>query len=437
MPTVDIPYKFEPRDYQLPFLRAMDGGLRRAVKVWHRRAGKDKTDLNYQIKSACNKRGYYPYFFPTTSMGKRILWQGMDKTGFKFLDHFPPEIIEKKNESEMYIVLKNGSIWQIIGTDKIENVGVNPIGCVFSEFSLQNPNAWELIRPILAENGGWSIFNFTPRGRNHAYDLLKMANNNEHWFSEVRGVDNTNAISLEAIQDERDSGMSSDMVQQEFYCSFDLGIEGSYYGKYMSDAQLENRICALPYDSSTEVMTAWDLGIGDYTCIWFFQIAGGEIHLIDYEQDSGKGLAHYNQVLQDRISNYGYVYKAHFAPHDIMARSKQTGITAQDFAAQMGLKFSALPMSPIDHGIEAARSILPRCYFDEVKCKDGIKCLEFYQKKLDERNNIYSSRPLHNWASHGADAFRYLAMAIRRGVNVSTMSSDRIKELETDNARPY
>ena len=219
MPTVDIPYKFEPRDYQLPFLRAMDGGLRRAVKVWHRRAGKDKTDLNYQIKSACNKRGYYPYFFPTTSMGKRILWQGMDKTGFKFLDHFPPEIIEKKNESEMYIVLKNGSIWQIIGTDKIENVGVNPIGCVFSEFSLQNPNAWELIRPILAENGGWSIFNFTPRGRNHAYDLLKMANKNEHWFSEVRGVDNTNAISLEAIQDERDSGMSSDMVQQEFYCS--------------------------------------------------------------------------------------------------------------------------------------------------------------------------------------------------------------------------
>jgi len=221
---VDLPHLFEPRPYQLPLLHALQtDGFKRAVVVWHRRAGKDKTFLNHLIPTMMGRKGYYVYFFPTNPMGRKVLWDGMDRTGMPFMKHFPEELITNINNTEMKITLANGSMFQIIGTDRIEQVGINPIGCVFSEYSLQSPKAWDLVRPILAENEGWAIFNFTPRGRNHAWDLLKMAEHNPSWYSEVQTVDNTHAISPEAIQEEIDAGMSPDMVQQEFYCSFNLG----------------------------------------------------------------------------------------------------------------------------------------------------------------------------------------------------------------------
>jgi hypothetical protein len=437
MATLTVPYNYTPRDYQMPFLRAMDNGCKRAVKVWHRRAGKDKTDLNFVVKRAVQHRGYYPYFFPTSAMGRKILWDGMDKSGFKFIDHIPEQLIANKNHTEMKVTLRNGSIIQVVGTDNIENVGVNPIGCIFSEFALQSQRAWDLTRPILAENGGWAIFNFTPRGKNHAYDLLKMAKANDKWFAEVLTVDDTGAISPEAIQEERDSGMSEDMIQQEFYCSFERGQEGSYYGKYMSQALLDGRICGVPFDPAAQVITAWDIGIGDSTAIWFCQQVGGEIHLIDYYERAGEGLAHYASMLDTKRQENNWIYQAHYAPHDIEARELNTGLSRKDYARQLGINFVTLPKLRVEDGIEAVRAILPRCFFDERNCAAGIKALENYRKRFDERHNVYSNVPLHDWASHGADAFRYLAVAIKQGSqNGGSMTASQANEMYEQYARP-
>jgi len=221
---ITIPHNFTPRPYQLPFLQAMDRGVKRAVLVWHRRSGKGKTLINFAAARMCERVGAYYHCFPEYSQGRKILWDGRDKEGFKFTDHFPREILAKpKNNTELKIELRNGSIWQIIGADNYDAlVGPNPLGIVFDEWAVSDryPQAWDYFRPILAENGGWAVFIFTPRGRNHGFDLYQNALNNPDWYCQLLTVKDTHAISLEAIEQERRAGMSNDMIQQEFYCSF-------------------------------------------------------------------------------------------------------------------------------------------------------------------------------------------------------------------------
>lgn len=218
--NITVPHNYFPRPYQLNLLRAMDSGIKRAVVIWHRRSGKEKTCLNLVIKKMLERVGTYYYFFPTFSQGKRILWDGLDRDGFKFLDHFPVELVANKNDTELKIKLKNGSVFQLIGTDNIDSiVGTNPIGCVFSEYSLQSPKAWDFMRPILAENGGWAIFNFTPRGRNHGWKILQQAKDSEKWFWEVLSVDKTKAIPQEVL-DQESKEMPQDLFRQEYYCEF-------------------------------------------------------------------------------------------------------------------------------------------------------------------------------------------------------------------------
>src|SRR3990167_2019975 len=167
---ITLPYMFTPRDYQLPVLKALDSGYKRAVAVWHRRSGKDKVFLNYLIKSMYKRVGAYYYFFPTYRQGRKVIWQGMDRSGMRFIDHIPKALRKRTHDQDMIIETKNGSLLQVIGTDNIDAVvGSNPVGCVFSEWSLQDPSAWDFIRPILAENGGWAVFNYTPRGKNHGW----------------------------------------------------------------------------------------------------------------------------------------------------------------------------------------------------------------------------------------------------------------------------
>ncbi len=223
---ITLPHRYIPREYQIPFLKAMDSGFKRAAVVWHRRSGKDKTFLNFTIKKMMERVGSYYYLFPTKEQAKKVIWEGIDKDGMPFLDHFPKEIIENRNDTEKKIKLKNGSIFQIAGTDDYDSLmGTNPIGIVFSEYSLQNPKAWDFFRPILSENEGWAVFNFTPRGMNHAHTLLSIAKDNpDIWFSQVLTVDDTAAIKREAIDDERKAGMPEEVVQQEYWCKF---IEGA------------------------------------------------------------------------------------------------------------------------------------------------------------------------------------------------------------------
>lgn len=365
------------------------------------------------ILQASIKVGIYYYFFPHFSQGRKILWDGVNKDGFKFLNYIPKDLIDgDPNSTEMKIRLKNGSIIQIIGTNNIDSiVGTNPCGCVFSEYPLQDPKAWQLIRPILVENGGWAIFNFTPRGKNFAYDMYQMAERNSEWFCQLLTVLDTQIVSEKDIQAERDAGMPEDFIQQEFYCSFTLGVEGAYYAKYLQEARDEDRIGSVPWQKQSKVFTAWDIGFGDATSIIFYQIIGGSVHIIDFYENQGEGLPHYAGIL----SSKPYLYGDHFAPHDIDAHHISTGLSTKEVGSSLGVNFTTLPTLRlrIEDGIEALRGVFPRLYIDEVRCKHLIKCLENYRKKFDERMSVYQERPLHDWTSHASDCARYMALAVK------------------------
>jgi hypothetical protein len=223
-----IPYNFTPRFYQLPFLEAMDSGFRRALLVWHRKSGKTKTLINFSCKEMFKRVGAYYHCFPEYGQGKKIVWDGMDEEGFKMTDHFPQRLRKNTNNTEMKITMRNNSIYQIIGADNYDSlVGPNPVGLIMDEYAVSEryKQAWDYFRPILANNGGWAVFPFTPRGRNHGWDLYQMAQRNPKWFTQLLTVEDTKGISVERIDDERKAGMSENMIQQEFYCSFIASID--------------------------------------------------------------------------------------------------------------------------------------------------------------------------------------------------------------------
>ena len=410
---MDIPFNFTPRDYQLPLLKAMDSGFKRAVCVWHRRAGKDKTLLNLLVKKMLERVGTYYYMFPTYEQGRKILWEGIDKDGFRFLDHIPQEIRKRTTSQPMCIELVNGSTLWVIGTDKIDSiVGTNPVGTVWSEFALQDPKAWGFIRPILEENGGWAVFNFTSRGMNHGYDLLQYAKEDpDKWFTQVLPATETGVFTPEQLESERKAYIAEDgddlRFNQEYLCSFDGAIQGSYYGAQIADIEKQGRIKTVPYDPIVPVDTWWDLGVGDAMAIWFTQDVGNEVHVIDYLEAEGEGIPYYMAELQQRR----YVYGAHYWPHDGEAREISTGVSRKETAEKLGLNpLFIIDNIGIDDGIQATRLILNRCWFDAEKCRDGINALKNYHKEYDDKRKIYKNRPEHDWSSHGADSFRYCAV---------------------------
>jgi hypothetical protein len=219
---VTVPFKFEPREYQKPLFVAMDGGINRAFIVWHRRAGKDKACFNYTIKRALQRVGTYFYFLPEYSQAKKVIWDNIDNDGFRMLDHVPRAITSKTNDTELKITLVNGSIIQLFGADSFDKsgVGTNPVGVVFSEYPITRPDIWGYVRPILAVNGGWAIFNGTPRGQNHAFQMVEMARNNPEWFVQILTVDDTKVLTQQDIDREKAEGMPQDLIDQEYYCKF-------------------------------------------------------------------------------------------------------------------------------------------------------------------------------------------------------------------------
>lgn len=411
---IDAVVNFEPREYQRRALHELQTcKKKRAVWVWHRRAGKDKTALAGHLIPEMSKRaGCYYHWFPTAALGRKVIWDGVDKDGFKTLDHFPPELIAKKNDQEMKITYKNGSIYQVVGTDKQDTVGPNPVGNIFSEYALQHPKAWEYTRPILAENDGWAIFAFTPRGNNHGKEIFDMAGKNPLWDCQLLTVEDTRAITPAAIQDDRDSGMPEDMVQQEYYCSFTLGVEGAYYAKLIAAAYNAGRIGFFPAETQSKVYTFWDLGVDDDTAIWFAQFLGTEIRLIDYYYNHNEGLNHYAKILQDKP----YIYGGHYFPHDVRQRMQGAVVeTRYNIVSNLlgADKVYVVDIHSVADGIAAVKGILDKCRFHEAKTESGVKSLENYRQKYDERIRKYSDIPLHDWASHSADAFRELAIAYR------------------------
>ncbi len=407
----------------MPILRAMDSGYKRAVQVWHRRAGKEKVDLaGIVAKKMLERVGSFYYVFPELTQGRKILWDGMDKDGFKFTDHFPKEILDgKPNDTEMKLRYKNGSLFQIVGSDKFNSVmGTNPIGMVLSEYSLQDPACWGYFRPILAENGGWAIFNFTPRGENHAFDLYELAKNDpKNWFCQLLTVDDTGTISPEVLAQERAEYIRLEgndaTFMQEYYCSFTVPIAGAYYAEHISRAYRDGRVGKVPHEPSMAVDTVWDLGMNDRMSIWFYQAVGQEIRFIDHMEGTGKGIPDYiSEIKQTRPQ---YVFGKHVGPHDIEVRdlSVSGGKTRRDVAKALGFDFQVAPKLPLMDGIEATRNIFGRFWFDQEKCKSGMNALKNYRKQYDEKRKTYLNTPYHDWSSNAADAVRMLAATIGLG----------------------
>ena len=386
----------------------LESGGKRAVAVWHRRAGKDSLALNWTAPAAHQRIGVYWHLLPTLAQGRKTVWDGIDRAGRRMIDQaFPPEVRVNVRKDEMKIELKCGSIWQVVGSDNYDSlIGSNPVGVVFSEYSVADPAAWDFIRPILAENGGWALFIYTARGRNHGATLYEMAQRNPNWFSQLLTVDDTGVLSPEVIEEERASGMSEDMIAQEYYCSFSAALVGSYYGKQMVDAENEGRVGPVMHEVNLRVETWWDLGVGDSTSIWFVQRHGREIRVIDYHEASGEGLPYYAKVLQEKP----YIYSRHIAPHDIEVRELGTGKSRRDTALQLGLRFQVAPNLPIDDGIDAVRAMLPRCWFDRVKTSRLVEALKQYRKNWNDKTKSFENHPFHDWTSHAADAGRYGAV---------------------------
>ncbi|MGH6961436.1 MAG: hypothetical protein ACREE7_13195 [Dongiaceae bacterium] len=266
-----------------------------------------------------------------------------------------------------------------------------------------------MIRPALADRRGWAVFIGTPMGRNAFWQLYRRALGDDAWFTALFRASATGVIDATELEAAR-AAMSEEEYAQEFECSFDAPATGAYYGRSISDAEAQGRIGAVPWEPELPVHTAWDLGIGDSTAIWFCQQAGREVRLIDFYEASGVGLDHYARALQGRP----YVYGEHLLPHDVQVREIGTGKSRLETLAGLGIRGRIVPNLPVDDGIQAARNLLARCWFDADKCGRGLDALRLYRRTFDERLKSFSVRPLHDWASHAADAFRYLAIGLRQ-----------------------
>lgn len=406
--------KWSPRPYQEKLWNYLWDGGKRAVAVWHRRAGKDDVCLHWTACAAFQRIGNYWHMLPEAKQARKAIWDAINPhTGKRRIDEaFPQEIREGQHDGEMRIKFKNGSSWQLVGSDNYNSlVGAPPIGLTFSEFALADPRAWDYLRPILAENGGWALFIFTPRGKNHGYDLFQVAKKNQVWFAEQLTVNDTKAIAEEIIAEERRSGMTEDEIQQEYFVSFDAAIKGAYYGVLMREAEEEGRICKVPHDPTLKVHTAWDLGIGDSTVIWFAQQHSSEVRIIDCYAASGVALDHYTRMLKDG-HRAKYQYESHILPHDVQVADLSTGKSRLQTLSGLGLSARVLQREAVDDGISAVRMLLPRCWFDADKCATGIEALKQYRCEYDEELKVFSQRPLHDWTSDFADAFRYLARGL-------------------------
>jgi phage terminase large subunit len=419
---INIPNNWAPRPHQIDFFRAMDNGTKRACLVWHRRAGKDSTSLNFTAKEMFKRKGNYWHLFPKQTQARKAIWNGINSDGQSILDQVFPEAVRARTSSqEMMIELKNGSTWQLAGSDNYDSlVGANPVGVVFSEWSLCDPNAWAYIRPMLAENGGWAVFIYTPRGKNHGYTLYNMAKKADEWFcqnltvNDTKRADGSPVISPEAIETERAEGMEEALIQQEFFGSFEAQIPGAYFADQLQQAKDQNRVGRIPIEPSLQVHTAWDLGISDSMSIWFFQAMGKEIRLVDYYESNGKGMEHYIQYLTQWADRNGVIYGQHLAPHDIEVRELTSGRSRKDVARDMGITFRTVqrPRTKIE-GIQAIRRMFPRFWIDDERAEQGYACIASYHREWDEKHQRFRDQPVHDWASHGADALQTLALGWR------------------------
>jgi len=412
---------FVPRRYQGPFFDAMESGkYRHAIFIGPRRLGKDYMCWNFAIRWAFRRTTSVLYLLPTYGQCRSVIWDAISNDSTRFLDLIPKDKIANINSSEMKITLDNGSQIQLRGADNFDRsiVGSNASLIIFSEYAMCDERAYEYASPIVAANGGTMIFLSTPRGRNHLFKLWNQAQKWPDWFCYKLTLDDTKHISPEELERER-LKHSEEFIAQEWFCSFDRGIEGSFYARYITAMQEDGRIGRVPYDPSLPVFTAWDLGFNDQTVIILGQITKtNTVNIIDCYYNTNQPLNHYIKWLHAQQ----YIYSKHFAPHDIEVHDYQTGQTRIEMARSLGLHFevreskgklmSATPRVSVADGIERVMASFSRIYIDQSRCSRLITALESYHREWDDDKKVYKQQPYHDQHSDFADAFRVLCLTL-------------------------
>lgn len=431
-----LPHGFLPRkSYQWEVFTAFERGCKRFVLCWHRRSGKDRLCLAVTTVAMAQRPGLYLHIYPTNELARKAMWIAQTREGRPFLDAFPSAWLDgEPNKTEMLIKVKalpgqpSGSIWKLTGAEDPNSLrGLNPLGVVLSEYSEQDPRVWqEVLSPILAENGGWVIFNFTPKGKNHSHDIYQIARQHpETWFCSLKTVADTKrdapnetggpVVPASLIDGERQQGIPEEIIQQEYYCSFDGYLRGTIYGDCLHEARRDGRITRVPYEITLPVGVAFDFGRDGTACV-FYQVAAREIRIIDYLAFRGKGIDHLIKSLKDgKPYLYGRLIVPFDATHDDFTEAKTTADHLEDHWPGM---VAVMDRMPVDLGIGMVRSQFRRLVFDEAKCSLSqdtgrmpslLDSLGNYRRAWDDKKGDYSTQPVHDQFSHGADAFRYAA----------------------------
>jgi hypothetical protein len=410
-----------------------DHGGRNGVWVWPRRAGKDFVALHQTNKMAHQRKGMYWHCLPTYSQARKAVWNNFTDEGTRTLRAiFPKEIVKHPDDfrpqAEMLIELKCGSMIQLVGSDSIDNiVGAGPLHVTFSEYALCKPNSYDLVRPMLRQNGGTASFITTPRGRNHAYRQYMLAQTTPGWIADHKTIhqlgltfrSNANPdtwIDAEQMMaEERAGGMQPELVRQEYLCDWEAALVGSVYGDLMEALEKTGRMVAFDHDKIAFVN--WDLGINDCTALWFWSIGPEGVEIFDHYENHGKAMPFYFDVVEQKCYEHKVQLRKQYLPHDARARSLQTGMSVIDqFWERFGhADVEIAPSMSLLDGVQAGRKLLYEGIKIHPRCGNGIEALKQYHYEFDEKRKTYTNRPEHDWSSHTADAFRYLACVVKAG----------------------
>lgn len=434
MRNVTLPNGWKARDYQIPLWKYLREGGKRAICCWHRRAGKDDVLLHATAIAAMERPANYWHMLPEYAQCRRAIWDAVDgNTGKRrIFQAFPQEIIDGTVDDEMKIRFVNGSTWQLVGSDRYNTlVGAGIAGATFSEYALANPNSYAYISPMLRETNGWAAFISTPRGKNHFWKALKSAEKKPHWFNQTLSIQDTNALTAAELEDAlgeyvdlygEDVGQA--VYEQEYNVSFVAAIPGAFYTREIVKIRNEGRLCQVDAVPGVPVHTSWDLGISDDTALWHFQVIGAQILILGCHAQSGVGLDYYETYMRDIHAQKCWTKGTDFVPHDAKAREWTGGRTRIETMFSMGFKPELVPNVGLMDGINAARRTLPLCVFDSDTEMTGFSALESYKRKWDDNKKAFSQGPDHDWASHYADSFRYLALSWRRAREVAPAPVD-------------